>query len=69
MTTLNEAIPEVTVEELTPEQARALFERACHEYLNTTAEEFLEHHAAGEYPNGWARQSIQDVEFLLPFAR
>lgn len=59
----------VTVEELTPAQARDLFERACREELGVSATAFLASYDADELPSEWDVQAVSRVEFLLPFAR
>lgn len=68
MTIANDAAA-VTVEDLTEEQGRALFQRACERELGIPAEEFLAAHDASKYPEDWNRASIQALELLLPFVR
>lgn len=69
MTVLRNDLPDVTVDEVTPEEGRELFKRACQRELGVTAEEFMAAHLAGEFPAEWSVQAIQRVEFLIPFAR
>lgn len=66
---LNDAASKVAVNELTEDEGRALFERACRQKLDVSAAEFLHAHDSGEYPQEWSERAIQDVEFLIPFVR
>lgn len=58
----------VTVEELTPEEGRKLFDRVAHETLGISGEEFLRRWDAGEYANS-DDMAVTRLYMLMPFAR
>lgn len=60
--------PTVDVVEATPEEGRALLDRAAREVLNISGEEFLARYDAGEY-EGSDDPAITRVAMLIPFAR
>jgi hypothetical protein len=57
------------VEELTPEQGRALFDRRARYYLHMSGEEFVRAWDAGEFDDDPDRPEVMSVVMLLPFAR
>ena len=65
----NELGIDVSVEELSKRDAARLFGRVCRDELGISAEEFLEAHARGEYPEQWDVAAISRIEFLLPFVK
>ncbi|MGO4257128.1 hypothetical protein [Marmoricola sp. RAF53] len=69
MTTLNGAVPEVTVHELSEVEGRELFERACRQRLDVSAARFLEAFDSEDLPPDWPDQDVQAIEFLLPYVR
>jgi hypothetical protein len=60
--------PAVDVVEATPEEGRAMLDRAAREVLNISGEEFLARYDAGEY-EGSDDPAITRVAMLIPFAR
>jgi hypothetical protein len=58
----------VDVVEATPEEGRAMLDRAAREVLNMSGEEFLERHDAGEFADP-DDPAITRVAMLIPFAR
>lgn len=60
--------PTVEVVEATPEEGRALLDRAAREVLNISGEEFLARYDAGEYEAS-DDPAITRVAMLIPFAR
>jgi hypothetical protein len=60
-------LPEVQV--LTPEEAKALFDRRARYYLHMSGEEFLRAWDAGEFDDDPDRPEVIRVVMLLPFAR
>ncbi len=57
----------VETHELTPEEARAIFEKVANEYLGISGQEFIRRWDAGEF-DGDERYEVQRVSFLLPLA-
>lgn len=68
MTTVHSSV-DVTVDELTVEQGRDLFDKAAREALGVSGDEFIRAYNADELPEEWSAQAINRLEFLLPFAR
>lgn len=66
MSTLAEA---EAAQEISPEAARALFDRACREELSVSGSEFKRLYEAQELPADWSSEAVSRLEFLLPFAR
>jgi hypothetical protein len=54
--------------EATPEEGRAMLDRAAREVLNISGEEFLARYDAGEYEDS-DDPAITRVAMLIPFAR
>lgn len=69
ITTDSPMMDDSTVEELTIEQGRALFDRECRIRLGVTAEDFLTAYDAGTLDPNWPPEQISAVEILLPFTR
>ncbi len=59
----------VVVDELTEEQGRSLFERACRDELQVSTDEFLRHYDADTVPDEWDVRAVNRLEFLLPYVR
>lgn len=59
---------DVAVEELSVEDARAAFERACRTELGVSATEFLSAYRTGSLPSTWSEEAICRLEMLLPLA-
>lgn len=68
MTVVNSSA-DVTVEELTKQDGRDLFEAACQRELGVGADEFLKRYDGDELLPEWSSRAVQRVEFLLPFVR
>jgi hypothetical protein len=60
--------PTVDVVEATPEEGRAMLDRAAREVLNISGEEFLTRYDAGEYEDS-DDPAVTRVAMLIPFAR
>ena len=60
--------PEVEVVEASPEEGKAMLDRAAREVLNISGEDFLAKWDAGEYKDS-DDPAITRVAMLIPFAR
>jgi hypothetical protein len=60
--------PTVDVVEATPEEGRAMLDRAAREELNMSGEEFLRRWDAGDFEDS-DDAAITRVAMLIPFAR
>jgi hypothetical protein len=60
--------PTVDVVEATPEEGRAMLDRAAREVLNMSGEEFLARWDAGDFEDP-EDPAITRVAMLIPFAR
>lgn len=58
----------VTADELTPDEAREIFDRAAREEFGISGEEFLRRWDAGEYADT-DDPKITRLEILMPLAR
>ncbi len=59
----------VTVEELTDEEAREVFDARCQRELGVSGEQFLTTYKAGALPPQWSAEAVSRVEMLLPLTR
>jgi hypothetical protein len=59
----------VEVEEMSPEEGRAMFERACQEALGIGAIEFMEHYDWGTHESLADHETITGLVMLIPFWR
>ena len=65
-----DAIPGIDL--VTPEEARALFDRRARQLLHISGEEFLRRWDAGEYrpvPDNAEGRKVGELVMMLPFAR
>lgn len=69
MSIASNPVDAVTVDELSPAEGQALFDRECQRELGVSGAEFLRVYDSGELPEEWDERAIQRLEFLLPFAR
>ena len=68
--TTNDAIPGIDL--VTPEEARALFDRRARQLLHISGEEFLRRWDAGDYrpvPDDAEGRKVGELVMMLPFAR
>ena len=65
--TLND--DDVTIDELTPEEAWDVFDRAARNDLHMTGEEFLRRWDAGAFRADPDRPGVMDVAMLIPLVR
>ena len=56
-------------EELSPEEAHAIFDRVAREELSISGEEFLRRWDSGEYEGRADQPNVARVAMLLPFGR
>lgn len=59
----------VTAEEVTPEEERALFNKAAQYYLGIDGDEFVRRWDRGYYDDDPDRDELTAVAILLPLAR
>lgn len=57
------------VQEVTPEEGRAIVDRAARRYLHMSGEQFLKAWDAGAFDDDPDRPDVMSVAMLLPFAR
>jgi hypothetical protein len=67
--TMPASTPEAEVQELTPEEGRALLDQAARYYLDMSAEEFLAAWDRGDFAAEPDRPEVARVAILLPFGR
>jgi hypothetical protein len=60
---------DVHVQEVTPEEGRAIVDRAVRRYLHMSGEQFLKAWDAGAFDDDPDRPEVMSVAMLLPFAR
>jgi hypothetical protein len=58
-----------SIQDLTYEEGRALFDNAARFYLGISGEEFVERWDSGYYDEDPDQPDVVDVVMLLPFAR
>jgi hypothetical protein len=61
--------PEVTVEEVTVEEGRALFDAAAQRHLGISGPEFLRRYDANDIPPDWPQAKVEWLAILIPFGR
>jgi hypothetical protein len=67
--TIYETYDDSTVEELTVDEARALFDKAARERLGISGEEFLRRYDANDIPPDWPHEQVSWLAMLTPFGR
>lgn len=58
----------VEVEELTPEQGRAMLEDAARDRFGSSWDDFLEAYSAGAFTGTERARDAEELAFLAPFA-
>jgi hypothetical protein len=61
--------PSVTVEEVTVEEGRALFDDAARSLLGVSGPEFLRRYDANDIPLDWPPHKVDWLAILIPFGR
>ncbi len=59
----------VTINEVSAEEGRAIFDQAARRYLGMSGEEFIKAWNAGKFDDDPDRPEVMRVAMLLPFAR